>query len=166
MKKCPACGHNNAEGEFYCGDCGQILQREHAAILATRQIQGIAQELNAKSSWGTARLNRDTNIILHIRDVTTPIVLKPQAETTLGRADPDTGVLPDLDLTPYGGMEKGVSRMHAALLRDGDSLTLVDKGSSNGTYLNGQQVLPGRPRVLRDGDEIRLGRLVCHIYFK
>lgn len=166
MKKCPACGYSNAEGEFYCSDCGQILQREHAAILATRQIGSIAQEINTKTSWGTARLSLNSNIIMHIRDVSAPIILEPKPETTFGRADPDTGISPDFDLTPYDGMEKGVSRMHAAILRDGDSLTLVDKGSSNGTFLNGQQVTPGRPRVLRDGDEIRLGRLVCHIYFK
>ena len=166
MKLCPACGYSNAEGEFYCGDCGQILFKEHAAILATRQINGIAQELVTKKSWGTARLTQHTNLILHIRDITAPIVLNPQAETSFGRIDPTTGVAPDLDLTPFGAQDKGVSRMHAAILRDEDSVTLIDKGSANGTFLNGQQVTPGRPRLLRDGDEIRFGRLVCHIYFK
>jgi len=39
-------------------------------------------------------------------------------------------------------------------------------GSSNGTFLNGQRLVPNQPRVLRDGDEVRFGKLVAHIYFK
>ncbi|MCS7071755.1 MAG: FHA domain-containing protein, partial [Anaerolinea sp.] len=62
--------------------------------------------------------------------------------------------------------EKGVSRLHAAICRQDETLTIVDMGSSNGTHLNGQRLIPDQPRVLRDGDEIRLGKLVAHIYFK
>ena len=47
-----------------------------------------------------------------------------------------------------------------AIRRGEDTLTLVDLGSVNGTHLNGQRLVPNQPRVLRDGDEIRLGRLV------
>jgi pSer/pThr/pTyr-binding forkhead associated (FHA) protein len=87
-------------------------------------------------------------------------------EAVLGRADEVSGTSPDLDLTPYNALEKGVSRIHAAIRRGEDTLTLVDLGSVNGTHLNGQRLVPNQPRVLRDGDEIRLGRLVVHIYFR
>jgi pSer/pThr/pTyr-binding forkhead associated (FHA) protein len=50
--------------------------------------------------------------------------------------------------------------------RGEDTLTLVDLGSTNGTHLNGQRLIPNQPRVLRDGDEVRLGKLVFHIFFK
>jgi pSer/pThr/pTyr-binding forkhead associated (FHA) protein len=73
---------------------------------------------------------------------------------------------PDLDLAPFGAAEQGVSRRHAAMRRGEDTLTLVDFGSTNGTYLNGQRLIPNQPRVLRDGDEIRVARLVFHIFFK
>jgi pSer/pThr/pTyr-binding forkhead associated (FHA) protein len=59
-----------------------------------------------------------------------------------------------------------VSRVHAAIERSEDTLTLIDMRSSNGTLLNGQKLVPDQPRVLRDGDEVRLGKLVAHIYFK
>ena len=166
MKICSSCKYSNPEGEFYCVECGQILHKEHAAILATRQISGIAQEISSKNAWGTARLGRNSTVIMHIRDIAEPIILQSSNNLTFGRLDPSTGVSPDLDLTPYGAQEKGVSRMHAAIIRDGDTLTIQDKGSANGTFLNGQPVTAGRPRVLRDGDEIRFGRLICHIYFK
>jgi DNA-binding winged helix-turn-helix (wHTH) protein len=48
-----------------------------------------------------------------------------------------------------------VSRRHAVIRFDGQSVTLVDLGSKNGTYLNGMQV-QGHAS-LEDGDEVRVG---------
>jgi pSer/pThr/pTyr-binding forkhead associated (FHA) protein len=73
---------------------------------------------------------------------------------------------PDVDLTAYGGLEKGVSRIHAAVERTGNLLTLVDLGSSNGTFLNGHRLQAEKPYPLREGDEVQLGKMVIHIYFK
>jgi pSer/pThr/pTyr-binding forkhead associated (FHA) protein len=50
-----------------------------------------------------------------------------------------------------------VSREHAALtLRDG-RWYLEDRGSFNGTYLNGTRVVPGTPLPLRHADGITIG---------
>ena len=95
-----------------------------------------------------------------------PVTVSPSKRVVFGRSDNNSTVKPDVDFTPYGAVEKGVSRQHAALEVNEDTLMLLDVGSSNGTYLNGQRLLPNQPRVLRDGDEVRLGKLVAHIYFK
>lgn len=51
--------------------------------------------------------------------------------------------------------DRGVSRRHARIARGPDGgWTLVDLGSTNGTFLNGARVHISR---LRDGDEIRVG---------
>src|SRR5580704_16680946 len=50
-----------------------------------------------------------------------------------------------------------VSRKHARLVRDGDSLRLEDLGSSNGTFLNGQRV---QEAVLSAGDSVQIGPVV------
>lgn len=51
--------------------------------------------------------------------------------------------------------DEGVSRRHAAISRSEDgSVVLVDIGSTNGTFCNGEQV---DRRVLRDGDKIQVG---------
>ena len=47
------------------------------------------------------------------------------------------------------------SRLHAELKREGDQVLLIDAGSSNGTFLNGQRVTA--PIPLRPGDLIRIG---------
>jgi DNA-binding winged helix-turn-helix (wHTH) protein len=57
----------------------------------------------------------------------------------------------------------GVSRQHARLvIRDGVA-TLEDLGSKNGTFVAGERL--SAPRVLRDGDEIRLGQAMRLLYY-
>lgn len=167
MMSCPYCGYKNREGVMFCEECGQALKATVAnAVLPTRQLEAASTNLAARATWGTARFGQNASIIIHIRDATEPVVLQPSAKTILGRADSTSPQKPDLDLTPYGALEKGVSRIHAAIYRSEDTLTLVDMGSANGTHLNGQRLVPEQPRILRDGDEIRLGKLVAHVYFK
>lgn len=51
--------------------------------------------------------------------------------------------------------DRSVSRQHAAVRRSGRGYVLVDNGSKNGTWLNGQPVT-GEPRPLKDGDDISI----------
>lgn len=166
MKTCPYCAYNNPEGVFYCEECGQVLYGEAKAVTTKQLGPTGAESADPKAAWGTARFGADTMIVIHIRDNPTPVQLKPQDEMILGRYDGTSTATPTLDLTPFGAYENGVSRIHAAIRRGEDTLTLVDLGSVNGTHLNGQRLIPNQPRVLRDGDEVRLGKLVCHVYFK
>jgi len=56
----------------------------------------------------------------------------------------------------------GVSRMHAHFL-PGPPLTLVDPGSHNGTFVDGERLAAGEARVLKPGQEIILGDLVTRL---
>lgn len=166
MKTCPHCGQRNREGLFFCEECGHNLSEETNFTVPTRQFGRQPGEMSARATWGTAHFKQDSTVILQVRDAPEPIILLPARRTVLGRADVNSPTQPDLDLNPYGALEKGVSRVHAVVERSDDTLTLIDMGSSNGTHLNGQRIGPNQPRVLRDGDEIRLGKLVAHIFFK
>lgn len=79
--------------------------------------------------------------------------------TVLGRADPMSAFRPDLDYGPYGGMRYGVSRRHALLRPEEDALNIFDQASTNGTWVNGQRLMPGQSFPLSDGDIIELGAL-------
>ena len=50
--------------------------------------------------------------------------------------------------------DTGVSRSHAELRVSGDSVTVVDLGSTNGTVVNGRKV---SSTLLVDGDRIEVG---------
>lgn len=50
-----------------------------------------------------------------------------------------------------------VSAVHATLAVDGDGYTLIDQGSTNGTRVNGEALVPGRRKLLKDGDRLDIG---------
>jgi CRP-like cAMP-binding protein len=78
-------------------------------------------------------------------------------ETTIGRADPVTGILPDVDLTPVD-TNRSVSRRHAKIIKSGDEyLVLEEVGTVNGTYVNDQRIPTGVPVTLHNGDLVKIG---------
>jgi hypothetical protein len=81
--------------------------------------------------------------------------------TLLDRADPDAGIVPDIDLT---GQEEGlerrtVSRLHAEISRTAEGYVVVDLNSSNGTAVNGRRLDAKERRVLLAGDSLALGQV-------
>ncbi|MBN1311887.1 MAG: FHA domain-containing protein [Anaerolineae bacterium] len=77
----------------------------------------------------------------------------------IGRADPESGTQPDLDLTPYEGQSNGVSRRHAVLMPTDEGLCLIDLDSANGTWIGGKYLRPGQKYRLRSGDMVEFGSL-------
>ena len=54
---------------------------------------------------------------------------------------------------------RGITSHHAnpwVMVDDGGRATIRDEGSTNGTFVNGERVLPGNEVRLVDGDQIRL----------
>ncbi len=70
------------------------------------------------------------------------------------------GRLPvDLDLEFYDP-EGYVSRNHARIEQRQRRFTISDLHSANGTFVNDERLTPDQPRALRQGDRIRMGRVV------
>ncbi len=117
-------------------------------------------------NWGTARLT--SHLVLYLRDTDARFAFEAKTidHLTIGRRDPLTGESPEVDLELYGGLDKGVSRRHASVIRSDGSLNIVDNGSPNGTYLNGQKLVAQQARIVRDGDDIRLGHMVLRVAFE
>src|SRR5690606_489019 len=83
----------------------------------------------------------------------------------LGRADPDRNIFPEIDLTPFDALRKGVSRRHAAILVREGRVTIKDLDSTNGTRLNNFELIKENEYRLRHGDEISLGQLQLQVSF-
>ncbi len=89
----------------------------------------------------------------------------PDADTVLvGRSDPVSQFYPDIDLTPHGALQEGVGRRHLQVSVMSNQVYIEDLNSTNGTFLNGQKVVPETPQAVQDGDELRLGNMVLRIY--
>jgi pSer/pThr/pTyr-binding forkhead associated (FHA) protein len=81
----------------------------------------------------------------------------------LGRLDPASDVFPEIDLTNDNGLERGVSRRHARILKREGTVVVEDLGSINGTFINGKRLAPYLPEVLHRGDQLQLGKLLIEV---
>lgn len=85
------------------------------------------------------------HLIIKPRDYETSMVKLDKLRMTIGRSSRNDICISD----PFA------SRLHAELRQEGDQTLLVDMGSANGTYLNGQRVTG--PLRLKPGNRIRIG---------
>ena len=81
----------------------------------------------------------------------------------IGRADPDSGFSPELDLTPFGALERGVSRRHATIQWAEGGYVLIDQHSNNGTWLEGARLVAGYAYQLPPRANVRFGDLVVQL---
>lgn len=171
--ECPNCHHLNRPGEIFCESCGANLKTGQKA--ASTKALPTEERLQYDTPYEEPSAQRGTDLFpsggalrLQIEGSSEPILLPfHQQEIVLGRRDPATGALPDVDLTPFAGYRMGVSRRHSQIKRSNDGhLELFDLGSSNGTFLNGERLEAHYPYRLRDGDKIALGQISIHVHFE
>jgi uncharacterized OB-fold protein len=144
---CPACGSEVEAGDAFCSACGYALQ-EPAAPQADAVEAAI---IPPPPSPAGPRLMVSAS--------GAEIPLPEKDEILVGREDPVSGVYPDIDLTPHGGEEGGVSRRHARLIAEGGKYYVEDLDSTNFTFVNKQKVAPGARQEVGEGDNIRFGRV-------
>lgn len=86
-------------------------------------------------------------------------ILLTKEEAIIGREDPISSIFPDIDTTPFGGLEGGVSRKHARVYEKDGAYYIEDLNSTNYTLINKQKMVSSSSQQLVVGDEIRLGRV-------
>jgi hypothetical protein len=163
MKTCSICSYRNEPAAAYCAGCGQALS-EDADDPTGRQRLTWKQRSGA--SWSDIRLHSNAVLVLHLFTAAEPLVLPRVERLILGRAGASGLRHPDIDLSAWGAVEHGVSRLHAAIEIRDEAVFLTDLGSTNGTYLNGLRLSAGEHRVVCSGDTIYLGNLMAHLYFR
>lgn len=94
---------------------------------------------------------------LALQDSRHRIALPKDGQVVLGRFDPLTGVLPDVDLSYDDRDDRVVSRRHAQIIARGNWHEIEDLGSTNGTLVNGRQLQIGQQERLHTGDRVTLG---------
>jgi hypothetical protein len=78
-------------------------------------------------------------------------------EMRIGRRSTSRGLEPEIDLSGPP-MDPGVSHLHAVLIAQPDGTwSVLDPGSSNGTQVNGNDMVNGVPYPLHNGDRVCLG---------
>lgn len=166
MIKCPFCHTSHVENTLFCSECGTYLledDKRGTDPLGTGEIGWVgdaADEADVQARFqGTGPLSIRLNIGDRRRQVEVPL----NKAIHMGRLDPASDVFPEIDLTEDSGLEKGVSRRHARILKREGTVVVEDLGSINGTFINGKRLAPYLPEMLNDGDSLQLGRLLIEV---
>jgi hypothetical protein len=158
-EKCPTCDAPRVGTQVFCEACGYNFRTG---------APGAAAPARAPSRRAAPRGRP--------RDVRWDVVVRVDARL-YGKANPDAPVAqPTQTFTLFetenliGRQDEGiraqvpirndpsVSRRQALLIRTPEGGLLVrDLGSANGTQLNGEELVPGVDRPVRDGDAIAVG---------
>jgi hypothetical protein len=152
---CPSCGSLNPAGESFCSNCGAMLGTAAAANLAPAAP---VQPVTAAPVTTSAPATLNARLIVEADNQ--EFDLSGKDNVIIGREDAVSNIFPDVDLTPHGGEEGGVSRMHARIFVENGQYMIEDENSTNFTFLNRQKLTPKTPMVLHDNDEIKLGRVL------
>jgi hypothetical protein len=80
-------------------------------------------------------------------------------ELIVGRPDPATGAIPEIDLGEVD-TARTLSRRHARLSQvDGRWMLREEPGVGNGTWLNGERLQPGQTLPVKAGDQLQFGAI-------
>lgn len=114
---------------------------------------------------------QDMTLALRLPEFNHIFHVKPQQyqrNLVIGRSDSRTNFHADIDLTPFGAAQAGVSRQHMGLVYNyrRQQVIIRDLGSKNGLYLNAKKLDNEAVAVLYNGDQLELGRLIMRVAFK
>jgi len=160
---CPNCQHKEMSGAIYCSKCGAQLVD---AAFITHKIHTAEAPHEPESSAEKVvepSVPLQSRISLHLVESGQILPLADRLEFTLGRVAEGQPIVPDVDLSSFDAYSNGVSRLHAAIKLINNRVVIVDLGSSNGTYLNGNRLSPYLETAVARGDIIHLGKLKIQI---
>jgi pSer/pThr/pTyr-binding forkhead associated (FHA) protein len=149
-------GHSNPDGSAFCDECGERLDGTSTAGAAVPPAPVVS---NPPVMSGAPPASAASPRLI-IQADNTVVDLRGKSEALVGREDPVSNVYPDVDMTPHNGEEGGVSRIHAKILINGNQYMVEDQNSTNSTFVNRQKLAPKTPTPIKDGDELRFGRVV------
>jgi pSer/pThr/pTyr-binding forkhead associated (FHA) protein len=134
------------------GETRKFDEKKNPTDIAVPQIRAI--DLGMPRPW---------RIALRLVQAQTEVIFDLEGTMVVGRAHPENGYYPDIDLGAFGGDELGVSREHLYFKLNGDRVVVIDNNSANGTRLNGEWLKPNEAYPIRHGDELVLGLLKLQV---
>ena len=165
MPFCTACGKQNPDDARFCSQCGtrQVSAEPAGTAMPSQESAG---ETTATIAIGAhADKSETSDRQLNAVDAAAVDALPSGHALLVVQRGPGSGsrFLLDADVVNAGRHPDSeiflddvtVSRRHADFNRTGDTFTVSDVGSLNGTYVNRDRI----DRVqLKDGDEVQIGK--------
>jgi DNA-binding NtrC family response regulator len=117
------------------------------------RIAETVKHTGTKDVIGRAASDMDIFLLVFSGEGSRMFKVKKNARLLVGRS-------PECDICV---VDKSVSRIHAVVQRMGDEIHISDRGSSNGTWINGVKI--NRRRQMLPGDEVLMGLTHLMVYY-
>ena len=159
QKFCPVCKLANDADATICRHCKAPLNEGTLGPPTTRHVEKpfeLTEELKEKITRSYPP--PPSGILFFLLNKSEPIALCTEQEFVLGRGISLTAK-PQLDLSGFNAYDMGVSRSHALINVVEGKYLLTDLHSANGTWINGDRIVPAKPYDLPSKSVIQLGRL-------
>ncbi|MBN2677679.1 MAG: FHA domain-containing protein [Anaerolineaceae bacterium] len=167
MAICTKCSNKEPDGTLFCTKCGETMVLSEQTKVEEANLTPSIDTIDSSVIQGLSksmRMEGEINVAIAAKINNRDVVIRIQKnEYTLGRAALGQAVIPDFDLTPYDGLEKGVSRIHALIMTTEKEMFIRDLTSINGTQINGIRLSPNMDYPIKTGDLISFGRLSMEI---
>ncbi len=136
-------------------------------LFVKKEVNFLEEEEYDERSGDTVFLNKNAYVYERGEDVRTVFLSEKEAMGSPWLVDVKTAEVIKLQKTPFslGSLpeyndyvlnDSRVSRLHAAITETEGRVYLMDLNSTNGTYVNNKEVLPGHDEQLFNNDKIRL----------
>lgn len=163
IKTCPVCKSENEAGTLECKSCGAILNDFPTDLVSVPEMPN-APVRDIETYLDTAQIP-DGGLGIHIPGAPKAYYLYVYKELIIGRPT-DATFDSVLDLSELGAYTMGVSRRHVKIQRTPNGFDVVDLGSRNGTWLNGERLEPNKPYPFASGAELRIGKMQLLIVYR
>ena len=160
QKFCPVCKLPNDQNATICQHCKTPFKNSNTESPPTTKRVEDSFDLTEEiiSQITRAYPPPSVGILFFLLNNSKPIALCTEQEFVLGRGGALVSKLL-FDLSEFDAYAMGVSRTHAVIRVVDNEYVLIDLNSANGTWLNGDRLVPGKSYDLPSGAVIQLGRL-------
>ncbi len=169
MPYCTNCGNANPDAARFCSQCGSPLAPEGAgdstATINIGSNLGTSTGSNPANVGGAERSDISSDRQLNPVDAAAVDALPIGSALLVVQRGPGAGsrFLLDKDVVTAGRHADSeiflddvtVSRRHATFTREGETFSVADAGSLNGTYVNRDRI---DTVLLKDTDEVQIGK--------
>ena len=168
-KFCPVCKQKNELYAIVCVRCGAQLETyamDETGVTRTTEVQTRVVERMGELLINEA-LTPAGGIAMYLAGTSDPVFLSSEKEFVIGRKageDGTTGAF--LDLAKWGGYQLGLSKRHAMIRRAEHGYEVIDLSSTNGTWLNEDQLVPDKPYPLASGSQLRLAKMRLFVLYR
>jgi hypothetical protein len=163
---CAECKFENDSNAKVCVNCQTPLNDAHAAQITTKRL---SQNVDILTKTEIEALIDSTSPVMGlsiyiVNNGELIMVEEEQVELILGRKTSDTSETGGY-LINIGAYDGFISRRHAKISRNANRYEIVDLGSSNGTWVNRQRLIPQKPYPLLNGSHIQMGHIQLMIHY-